>query len=78
MRTEREDLIQEIRQQDKRLRALAGPFGGYRNVLNVDDIYFEDNMMTPGLKNYLQVTDKERGMNVKFNEMAAKFGLRNT
>lgn len=41
------DLIKEIRQQDKKLQVIAKPFGGYRNILEIDDVHFEDGFLTP-------------------------------
>ena len=42
MKQERDDLVEEIKQQDKKLQFIAKPFGGYRNIIAIDDIYFED------------------------------------
>lgn len=42
MKREREALVHEIKQQDKKLQLIAKPFGGYRNIIDIDDIYFED------------------------------------
>jgi len=50
MEDEKAQLINEIRHQDLKLRAICGPFGGYRNVLEIDDIHFEDDFLTPEIK----------------------------
>jgi len=42
MQREREELVTEIKQQDKKLQLIAKPFGGYRNIIDIDDINFED------------------------------------
>ena len=47
MKSERDDLINEIKHMDQKMQLICKPFGGYRNILNVDDLYFEDDMM-PG------------------------------
>ena len=56
MQEEKNDLIKEIRQQDKKLQVIAKPFGGYRNILEIDDIHFEDGLVTPEIKEMLKVT----------------------
>ena len=56
MQEEKNDLIKEIRQQDKKLQVIAKPFGGYRNILEIDDIHFEDWLVTPEMKAMLKVT----------------------
>ncbi len=39
---EREGLVNEVKSQDRKLQLIAKPFGGYRNIIDIDDIYFED------------------------------------
>tara|TARA_B110000285_G_scaffold209387_1_gene250332 strand:+ start:322 stop:468 length:147 start_codon:yes stop_codon:yes gene_type:complete len=47
MHAERTDLINEIREQDKKLQVICKPFGGYRNIVEIDDIHFEDGFLSP-------------------------------
>jgi hypothetical protein len=53
MTEERQLLIDEIRSQDKKMQLISKPFGGYKNVLEIDDIYFEDEYMPSNVKNLL-------------------------
>lgn len=78
MRNERDDLVEEIKQQDKKLQLIAKPFGGYRNIVAIDDIFFEDAYIPQGVKTFLKVGTYEQQMNVKFNEVTTNMGLRNT
>ena len=57
---------------------IAKPFGGYRNIISIDDIYFEDPYVSQDVKQFLKVGPYEEKMNVKFNEVAGNIGLRNT
>lgn len=59
MKAEKEDLIEEIRAQDKKMQIISKPFGGYRNILEIDDIHFEDAFLTKDMKDFLKVTEKE-------------------
>ena len=63
MKMEREDLIGEVRHQYRKLQMIAKPFGGYINIIDVDDIYFEDEMMPQALKSTLAVTEFEEKLN---------------
>ena len=78
MQEEKNDLIKEIRQQDKKLQIIAKPFGGYRNILEIDDVHFEDGFIDSDMKKKLQVTQREQDLNVQFNMVAGNLGLRNT
>jgi hypothetical protein len=53
MQEEKNDLIKEIKQQDKKLQHIAKPFGGYRNILEIDDVHFEDGFLDPEMKKKL-------------------------
>lgn len=64
MKAEREDIITEIKQQDKKLQLIAKPFGGYRNILEIDDIFFEDAYVPQGVKEFLKVHSLEEKANV--------------
>ena len=55
MKAERADLISEIREQDKKLMVICKPFGGYRNIVEIDDIHFEDGFLTSQQKQRLAV-----------------------
>jgi hypothetical protein len=50
MQAEKAELIKEIRDQDRKLQIITKPFGGYRNVLEIEDIYFEDQYLPDNLK----------------------------
>ena len=78
MKAERADLISEIREQDKKLMVICKPFGGYRNIVEIDDIHFEDGFLTPQQKQRLAVQPREQQLNVQFNMMASSMGLKNT
>ena len=78
MKAERDDLIVEIKHMDQKMQLICKPFGGYKNILNIDDLYFEDDMMPGQVKEYLQVTEREKRISVKFNLMANAMGLKDT
>lgn len=78
MKAEKEDLIEEIKAQDAKMQIISKPFGGYRNILEIDDIHFEDAFLTKDMKEFLKVTDKEQEYNITFNMVANKMGLKNT
>jgi hypothetical protein len=78
MQNERDDLVEEIKQQDKKLQLIAKPFGGYRNIVAIDDIFFEDAYIPAGVKHFLKVGAFEEKLNVKFNNVTGRMGLRNT
>ena len=78
MKAEKEDLIEEIKAQDNKMQIISKPFGGYRNILEIDDIHFEDAFLTKDMKEFLKVTDKEQEYNITFNMVANKMGLKNT
>jgi len=78
MKAEKEDLIEEIRAQDKKMQIISKPFGGYRNILEIDDIHFEDAFLTNDMKEFLKVSDKEQEYNIKFNMVANSMGMKNT
>lgn len=50
MEEERKDLINEIRNQDKKLQLIARPFGAYINIIDVDDVHFEDAYLSTTFK----------------------------
>lgn len=78
MKIEKETLVQEIKVNDKKLRLISDPFGGYRNVLEVDDIHFEDAVITPDIKAKLKVSAGEEAVNQKFNAITNNLGMKNT
>lgn len=78
MNDERDDLIREIRNQDKKLQLIAKPFGAYINIIDIDDIHFEDKFLSNTMKQKLAVREFEKAFSVKFNMVAAKMGLRDT
>jgi len=42
------------------LESISKPFGGYRNIIEIDDIHFEDGFLSPEHKKLLAVSDKEQ------------------
>ena len=78
MKEERKVLIDEIRAQDKKLQLIAKPFGGYINILDVDDVHFEDAMIPVGVKQALAVSTFEEKINQRFNLVGGSLGLRET
>lgn len=78
MKAERDDLIEEIRAQDKKMQIITKPFGGYRNILEIDDIHFEDAFVSKDVKEFLKVSDKELALNIKFNMVTGSIGMKNT
>jgi hypothetical protein len=59
MEKERNLLIQDLKINDNKLKLISLPFGGYRNVLEIDDIYFDDSLLKPEYKEKLKVTAAE-------------------
>jgi hypothetical protein len=57
---------------------LAKPFGAYRNTIHINDIYFDDSLMHLDVKNFLKVRDAEERLNLQFNVLSSKMGLRDT
>lgn len=78
MKDEREDLIREIRNQDKKLQLIARPFGAYINIIDVDDVHFEDRYLSTQFKQKLAVSQFEEALSLKFNLVVAKMGFRDT
>ena len=78
MKQERKVMIDEIRAQDKKLQLIAKPFGGYINILDVDDVHFEDPMMPENVKAALAVSTFEEKINQRFNLVGGSLGLRDT
>ena len=64
MDKEKQELIREIRTQDSKLQIIAKPFGAYINIIDIDDIYFDDPYLTPGIKNKLAVSEFENDLNI--------------
>ena len=56
MDDERADLIKEIRNQDKKLQLIAKPFGAYINIVDIDDVHFEDAFLPNSVKQKLAVS----------------------
>lgn len=46
MQVEKAELIDEIKMQHKKMMMICGPFGGFRNILEIDDFYFDDTFLT--------------------------------
>jgi len=70
-----EDLVKQIKAEDQKMQLISKPFGGYRNVLEIDDIYFEDPMVSDDIKKSLKITKKEEDLSVKFNTVATAMGM---
>lgn len=78
MNEERDDLIREIRNQDKKLQLIARPFGAYINIIDIDDVHFEDKFLSNGFKHKLAVTPFEEALSLKFNLVVSRMGFRDT
>lgn len=78
MMTEKKALIDEIKNNDEKLRLISDPFGGFRNVLDIDDLYFQDQMMPTKVKEQLQVRAFEDNLNQKFNAVSNGMGMKDT
>jgi hypothetical protein len=63
MEEERKALINDMRTFDKRLQLISKPFGGYKNILELDDIHLEDPFLNEGTKQWLKVTQAEEAVN---------------
>lgn len=63
MEVEREELINEIKDQNRKLELIAKPFGGYINILEVDDIHFDNPNMPASVKQALAVQPFEEKLN---------------
>lgn len=78
MEGERKALINEMRTFDKRLQLISKPFGGYKNIIELDDIHLEDPFLTSDAKNWLKVSSGEESFNSLFNKVVNTMGLKNT
>jgi len=78
MQKEKDLLIQELKTNDNKLKLISMPFGGYRNILEVDDLHFEDNILKPEYKQMLKVSAMEEQFNSKFNAVTNTIGMKNT
>lgn len=78
MNEERADLIREIRNQDKKLQLIAKPFGAYINIIDIDDVHFEDRFLSTDVKQKLAVTQFEEALSLKFNLVVSSMGFRDT
>ena len=78
MQGEKTDLVDEIKQQDKKMQLISKPFGGYRNIIDLDDVHFEDAFLGKDVKMFLQVSEREQNFNVKFNQVTNSLGMRDT
>ena len=78
MQGERADLIDEIKQQDKKMQLISKPFGGYRNIIELDDVHFEDAFLGKDVKMFLQVSEREQNFNQRFNQVTNQLGMRDT
>ena len=45
-------------------------------MLDIDDIYFEDELLSSQVKGYLKVSEREERMNQNFNFVAGTLGIR--
>ena len=56
MENEKNDLINELRTFDRRMQLISKPFGGYRNIIELDDVHLEDPFLKPEHKQWLKVS----------------------
>lgn len=78
MNEERDDLIREIRNQDKKLQLIAKPFGAYINIVDIDDVHFEDAFLSNNVKQKLAVSPYEEALSLRFNLVVSRMGFRDT
>ena len=57
---------------------ISKPFGGYKNILEIDDIHFEDAFLSKNMKEYLKVSKREEDLSLAFNMVASKVGMKDT
>lgn len=57
---------------------ISKPFGGYNNILEIDDIHLEDPILPHSTKELLKVSYAEERLNLKFNSVVGAFGMQNT
>lgn len=60
------------------MQLISKPFGGYRNILEIDDIHFDDAFLTHEQKEFLKVSDREKQLGMKFGLFANNLGMKNT
>lgn len=77
MLNERSLIIDDMRLYDQKLQLISKPFGGYRNIIDLDDVHLEDPFLTPKTKEWLRVSQKEEQFNVYFNTITYSLGLSN-
>jgi len=78
MEDERTALINEMRTFDRRMQLISKPFGGYKNIIELDDIHLEDPFLSEKTKTWLKVSSTEELLNAQFNFVANAIGLKNT
>jgi len=78
MEEERRALINEMRTFDNRMQLISKPFGGYKNIIELDDIHLEDQFLTEQAKHWLKVSQKEEQINAHFNMITNSLGMKNT
>ena len=78
MKEERRMLIEAIKEYESKLKLICAAFGGYVNIIDIDDVHFEDPMMPPTVKSALQVTSFEEKLNQRFNLLGGTAGMRDT
>jgi hypothetical protein len=76
MEEERKALISEMRTFDRRMQLISKPFGGYRNIIELDDVHLEDPFLNEQAKQWLKVSQKEELANAQFNAVANALGLK--
>ena len=60
------------------MQLISKPFGGYKNVLEIDDVYFEDDYLPAYVKESLKISKREEQFNIKINTVANALGMKNT
>jgi hypothetical protein len=57
---------------------IAKPFGAYINIIDIDDVHFEDKYLSGSVKQKLAVSSFEEKFSLQFNLVVAKMGFRDT
>lgn len=77
MEEERKALISEMRNFDNRMQLISKPFGGYKNIIEMDDVHLEDPFLGEKAKKWLKVSHREEAVNATFNKVTNSIGMKN-
>jgi hypothetical protein len=77
MEEERKALITEMRGYDNKMQLISKPFGGFRNIIELDDVHLEDPFLGDTAKKWLKVSRREEAVNATFNKVTNSIGMKN-